>query len=156
MLYGLVATSIIDPQCLMDDELFRFCSPHTKHRELDIAFLFAVIKLDRHGKCEFIFPPRYAQHSKMHQDDLTMCEVVRQFGSELPTIFSRIEMFNDFKLDHVHFFRHVSYLGLQGRPFKEKGMEYRCTYIAILTLFLIVHVVIRKASKGILQILSCR
>ena len=128
VLYGLVATSTIGPQCLVDDELFCFRSPHTEDGELDvITFLFSIRKLDQRGQCELVFPPRYAHHSKTHQDDLTMHEVIRHFGrgkNELPTVFSRIEMFDDVKLDHVHFLRNVSYLGLQGRPFEDKGLEF--------------------------------
>ena len=127
MLYGLVATSTIGP-CLRDDELFCFCSPHTKDGELNvITLLFAVRRLNVRGRCELVFPPRYAHHSATHQDELTMHEVVRYFGrgrDELPTIFSQIEMFNDVKLDHVHFLRNVVYLGIQGQPFEEKGLDF--------------------------------
>ena len=129
MVYGLVATSTLGP-CLRDDDLalFSFRSPHTKDGELNaVTFLFAVRKLNMRGRCKLEFPSRYAHHSETHKDDLSMHEVLKYFGrgrDELPTIFSLIEMYNDVKLDHVHFLCNVVYLGIQGRPFEEKGLEF--------------------------------
>ena len=131
MLYGLVATSTIGLDCLGYDELLSFCSPHTKDGDFSVvSFLFVIRKIGIHGQagdCELKFPPRYAHYSKKSVEELTMHEVVSYFGKgrgELPTIFPYIVMYNSVKMDHVHFLRDVVYVGIQGRLFEEKGLEF--------------------------------
>ena len=131
MLYGLVATSTIGLDCLGYDELLSFYSPHTKDGDFSVvSFLFAIRKIGIHGQagdCELKFPPHYAHYSKKSVEELTMHEVVSYFGKdreELPTIFPYTVMYNSVKMDLVHFLRDVVYVGIQGRQFEEKGLEF--------------------------------
>ena len=81
------------------------------------------------GNCKLEFPPRYAHahHSGAHNKNLTMHEVLRYFGrgkDELPTILPHVMIDDSIKMDHVHFLHNIVYIGIEGRPFERKGLEF--------------------------------
>ena len=90
------------------------------------SYNYAIRKSCVHGLCKPIFPPRYSHKSNKSEKDLTVYEVVNCFSrskGEFPRIFPEF-LLNNINLDHVYFLRNAEYMGINGNPFEEQGLEF--------------------------------
>ena len=93
-----------------------------------VSFLYAVRKSCVHCLCNpvHVFPSRYSHKSNKSDKELTIYEVMNCFSrtkGEFPKIFPEFFL-DDINLDHVFFLRNAVYLGINGRPFEERGLEF--------------------------------
>ena len=101
---------------------------------LVISFLYAIRKPYAHhqGCCRVEFPPCNSHMSNKCDNHLTIFDVINCFShgrGEFPRIFPEFVVMTDadenMNLDHVYrFLRNAVYLGINGNPFVEWGLEF--------------------------------